>query len=350
MDIAFCINDKFVMPCGVLMLSIMHYNNAPITFHVFGNNISEQNKDTLKAIAERKENYKVRFHTITRESADKIRRLFSLQNHFQLSEETYYRLFIADSMAEGIRTVLYLDADMICTGSLDELFHTDLNDRPVGMCLDKKTAEIFTYNRLGYNPSEQYFNSGTMLINADYWKKNNVRDTLLENLSVNYKKYRYHDQDLMNAVYHGRICKIDPRYNVQPNFFYVFYWMNGEENGWLMEREQFCPKDGWAEIRSAVRHPAIIHFCGAKKPWHKESAYLFTSVWRYFYAKSPWKEMKLKSFYGAKKRIKRALKSVGQKLKIFKAEESIPYPPEAVAAMENILRALENDGDSHPLN
>ena len=87
------------------------------------------------------------------------------------TESICYRYLIPEIQEER---VLYLDADIVVDGKIDELYFSDFNGK---LLLAVKDCFI---NDIEYSPNiRPYFNSGVMLINNDLWRKLNITEKLL---------------------------------------------------------------------------------------------------------------------------------------------------------------------------
>lgn len=84
----------------------------------------------------------------------------------------YYRLAAACILPIDINKILYLDSDIIVRRSLHELWDTDVADYALGAVIDYVWGPGKDYVELP--PGTKYFNSGVMLINMDYWRRNQL--------------------------------------------------------------------------------------------------------------------------------------------------------------------------------
>ncbi|MTV61550.1 glycosyltransferase, partial [Streptococcus pneumoniae] len=84
-----------------------------------------------------------------------------------LSYATFFRYFIPNFVEES--RALYLDSDIIVTGSLDYLFDIELDGYALAAVEDS----------FGDVPSTN-FNSGMLLVNVDTWRDEDACSKLLE--------------------------------------------------------------------------------------------------------------------------------------------------------------------------
>ena len=98
----------------------------------------------------------------------------------RISKMVYGKFLIPELIKEY--KVLYLDSDVIVDQNLDQLFETNIENRPLYTVVDY------------FNPDQ--FNSGVLLINNRFWYNNNIGNQLLD-LG---KKYNLNNtQVMMNA-------------------------------------------------------------------------------------------------------------------------------------------------------
>ena len=103
-------------------------------------------------------------------------------------------------------------------------------------------------DRLGMK-SNKYFNAGVLFINLDNWRKNKVESSLQKLLFS--KKFEYHDQDILNLFFDGRVQELSSKLN---------YLLKANES-----------LDNQNIVDSFVEKEAILlHYIGASKPWDKK--------------------------------------------------------------------------------
>ena len=125
LHIAFGIIPNFFHPMCVTAISILE-NNPDITieFHVFAFFLPRQDQETLKTLENQ---YQTTFHLHLIDEDMFCTQYPGGKNVLLL------RLLMADMLRGQTDRFLYLDADMVCTGSLQELIHLNL-DSHIGHC------------------------------------------------------------------------------------------------------------------------------------------------------------------------------------------------------------------------
>lgn len=132
--------------------------------------------------------------------------------------------------------------------------------------------------RLGLGTDGFYFNCGVLLIDLEAWRAEEVIDKGVAYAVANPEKVIYCDQDVINALFHGRCLPLHPRWNALPHLWGVTprHQLNGFSEG-----------DADGEARE---HPAVVHFAGSgsAKPWNHRCTHPWANRYRKILATSPW--------------------------------------------------------------
>ncbi len=217
-----------------------------------------------------------------------------------ISQACYYRLFLAELLPEKVKKILYLDCDIIVRHDLQALWEIDLTDKAIGCVIDLYDRDISLYNRLHYPLERGYFNSGVLLVNLDYWRKENLSERFVKFIENNSNIIRSHDQDVLNCTLSEEKIELPLTYNFQSGFYFI------------RERYRF---DYWAfrnELERTLSDPAILHYTDFPKPWFKGCKHPFRSEFIKYYQLSPWGKMPLKKNKESfKKRFSCFLRKIG---------------------------------------
>lgn len=168
--------------------------------------------------------------------------------HGALSAAVYTRLLLAELMPT-VENVLYLDSDVVVLSDLSPLLSTDVSGVGVAAVQDH-------FWRHGPNDPDStgYFNSGVMLLNLEFWRRNS--------LQVRFESYvrnqfcRFWDQDALNYVCREAWLELDPRWN-------VFHFDEVGDPSWgsLAPRQT---RLWWSYLQ---RSAWIMHYVTGVKPW-----------------------------------------------------------------------------------
>jgi Lipopolysaccharide biosynthesis proteins, LPS:glycosyltransferases len=275
-DIVLCTDDNYVMPTAVLMTSIGHANKAlDIHYHIVTAGLSQASQDKL-ARNKGSERSSISYYTID----ESFLKNCPVRPGEHVSIATYFRLMLPTILPQSITKVLYIDGDIICIDSLEELWNTPLDGIAAAAAPDMRCNDIRNLNRLSLDRNDEYLNAGVMLINLDWWRQNDVQNKAIRFISENQDVCLFHDQDALNVVLHGYMQQFPIRYNLQEHFLEPF------EN-------QFISQAHYEDLQSALENPCLIHYTGFRKPWHRECVNPLKSAWLYVYSKTEWKGRKL---------------------------------------------------------
>jgi lipopolysaccharide biosynthesis glycosyltransferase len=257
-DIVACTDKWYVMPTGVMMLSVCVNNpNVDIVFHVIvDENVRHKDCDDLKDITDQFHGKSVMFYPVSK----KITRASYpvCRNWYFMPRIVYYRLWLAELLPESVEKVLYLDGDVIVRHSLLPLWNTDLNGCPIAAApVDYMGATNDFYSRVNESPLLGYFNAGVLLINVALWRERHVIKDFLGYMEHHAKDIRFYDQDVLNYVFMREKIFLPLKYNMQTGFYFKkpLYDTKYEE-----------------EVRKSFMDPVILHYTGAS-PWERYNRY-----------------------------------------------------------------------------
>lgn len=293
MDIVLTTDANYVMPCGVLLLSLCKSNaDCKITVHIIcDSSVTEKEKSELCQTVSSHPNVTLSFYHIEGELFENYP---SLRNAY-LSKAAYYRLFLTDILPEDIEKVLYLDCDLLILKSLSDLWNVDIRNVAVAAVIDSMECyHVEWYNRLRYNPSKLYFNSGVMLINLRYWRDHNALSQFMDYLATYRDRIVSHDQDILNVIFQDHKIMLPLEYNLQ--------------EGFLLKKRHFYYWDYASRFIEAVNDPVILHYT-VNKPWQITCIHPRKELFFEYCDQTLWKGFKLKK-YPIKKPLKRRIKEM----------------------------------------
>ena len=174
------------------------------------------------------------------------------------------RFSIGDFFHEYDRA-LYLDPDIIVTGSISELWNTDLAGRAVAAVPIPGSTRP---ELIGMAVESLYFNAGVMLFDLNAWRQRQYRDVCLRCLKANPEKAIDADQDILNLCLTNDWLPLPFRWNVITAFYLPWFDL------------RLLPE----EVEEIRREAKIIHFNGTAKPWNYFSEHPRRSeYWKYLH-------------------------------------------------------------------
>ena len=157
------------------------------------------------------------------------------KSHFTAS--IYYRLLLPSLLSGDVKKIIYLDSDTIVQSDLSTVYDIPMDGYSLAGAMDIKSSK--EAERIGVS---RYINSGVLLMNLDFWRRNLIDRKCLSWISVQ-KDLILGDQDAINIVCQSSI-----------------YVLGKEWNYCLDPRSTYSPD----ELKSAK----IVHFITSDKPWH----------------------------------------------------------------------------------
>ena len=140
---------------------------------------------------------------------------------------------------------------------------------------DSYNNRVDHYNRLRYPMCKGYFNAGVLLVDVDFWRRNNVLGASAEFAGSHADVLLCHDQDVLNCLFQDNKVILPLRYNMLNEY-------------WFSTR---CSVVSWqfdGQIADGQRHPVIVHFTGLPKPWFSNCRHPMKRAFEHYRALSPW--------------------------------------------------------------
>ena len=304
MNIAFCVNNDYVKYICVTIKSILENNSdAKICFHVLTDKILEKNKKLLYTTIASNEKISLKIYEIDDEPLQGLKTL-------KWTKYAWYRILLPLYLTK-VSKVLYLDADTLVVDSLDDLFNIDLTKNSIAGVLDGSAGNPEIYKRCCYPDEKLYICSGVLLINLDFWRKNNLTEKIIKWSKLNYNSIILPDQDSINHICQDSKLILPFRYGVLNDYF---------------KREFFYQPLYLKDLRECIEKPIIIHY--TDKPWYiNTEKHLLQSFWEYYNKRlnkpvykfiyfRPFFKTNAKGFYKVKTIIWRWLHPMGIKNKL----------------------------------
>ncbi|MEI6615712.1 MAG: glycosyltransferase family 8 protein [Cyanobium sp. ELA507] len=198
-----------------------------------------------------------------------------------ISIATYFRLLLPSILPPAMDRVLFIDCDVVVNGSLQELWATPLENRPLAAASDRNLP--MQRQRLEMADDAPYFNAGMMLINLEAWRREEVLSRGLAYAQENSHKLSNWDQDVLNHLFEKQALIVHQRWNAQSHLW-------GLDPNWLQEQGGLT-----LEEQEAHDNPAVIHFAGGgfAKPWNHRCPHPWKDRYREVQAMTPWANVPL---------------------------------------------------------
>lgn len=244
MNILLTINEKFVRQAVVLISSVQRHNAGPLQVYIACETLSEESAELLKRFCGELD---IELKLVKRS----LSVLRELRTAGPFPAEVYLRLLAHEFVDE--ERVLYLDADILCLGSLEALYTVSLGEGcPIAACAQERKFcckeallsnwDLRTAERGGY------FNSGVLLMDLSAFRKKGITaETWVQTAAGLSPNYLF-DQGLLNARFAKQALLLPSE---QFNYRYGKELLQGVDLG---KTEDIC----------------LLHFAGEAapyKPW-----------------------------------------------------------------------------------
>lgn len=244
-DIAYCVDNNVVKQSLVSVVSVLRNNTIrQLNVHYVYTKLSSQNLNSMHAFEQKHSNLKIVLHEV---NDKRLESLFS-RKYTKITPVGYGRFLFAEALPE-LEKVLYIDTDIVCVGDFSHLWNLNINNMfaaavpeypswySTGLTRNQEKARLFIARE------NEMVNSGVMLFNLEYIRKENIVDKLFmaDKLIINRMNQ---DQDIYNVVFEGKMKMLPVTYNMTA--------LNYTQN--------------LTKIFNAV----FIHYTGPNKPWNKK--------------------------------------------------------------------------------
>jgi len=184
------------------------------------------------------------------------------------TREMYYRLLAYKYLPPSLDKILYLDPDILVINRIRQLYETDLSGYLYAAAYHNRipVKEINKVRLLEYE-IEEYFNSGVLLMNLKLQQEQIKEDEIYAFVTKYKNRLILPDQDILNSLYSKNIWKLDELiYNYDTRYY--------KYNKLLSK--------GQINMDYIFDNTVILHFCGKKKPWHKNYSGEFHSLYKHY--------------------------------------------------------------------
>lgn len=256
-------DDNYAQHAAVTAASILLHTAEPqrVFLYILSDGISEVKQQKIEATINE---LKGRVQLIAVDG-DAIKSFTS--GH--ISKAAYLRLMIPELLPDSVQKAIYFDTDLVVTGDVADFWQLPLAGHPVGATID---LGIMSSNRsrrekhesIGLNESEDYFNSGVMVIDVSQWRDKNYGAEVLAEITMH--QFRHHDQDGLNKVFKNNWQELPLRWNIIPPVFSLPL--------------KILRSTKWRKkALDALKNPAVIHWGGRYKPWEFACQKAFNGVY-----------------------------------------------------------------------
>lgn len=275
-------DNNYAMVTGVSIASLCINNShlADINIYLIDDGISEDNLEKIRKLVCRYNR-----NLVVVDSSPIKQKLIELNvQPWRGTYTTYYKLFAASQLELPTDRVLQLDGDTIINGKLDELLSLDLSN---SVCAATRDCVLTSYKKaIGLKRDEYYYNCGVMLINVDYWKRNNCTGRIIDHLNNVRNKYFVVDQDIVNVLFRNEITYISATYNFNACFY--LYGVDRTFSIYDLTDDIYIPKK---ELKGILETGPVINHCMSAmcgRPWEHDSIHPQNDLFDHYLKLTEW--------------------------------------------------------------
>ena len=174
-------------------------------FYILDSGMEEDNKDKIRNLKNRFNNFKIEFIKIDPEKDLENIEYKNACHHVSIS--TYNRFLIHEIKPE-LEKIIYLDVDIIALGDINTLYECKLDGYSLGAVPENESNQKHKIE-LSLDLQHQYFNAGVLLINNRDFDSKKLFDT-----EKSYRdKLKWADQDVLNIVFANNYKILDKKFN-----------------------------------------------------------------------------------------------------------------------------------------
>lgn len=265
-NLLFSLNERYIYPLKTLIKSIViQHPEDSFCMYLLHADIPDETIDELRQFIEKDGNT---LNPIQSKNFFKPSDKIAITRYYAI--EMYLWMFAPYLLPEDVERVLYLDPDIICVNDLKPFYNKPFNGHSfVATNYKYKTKWIQPFNnlRLRNFESDDYFNSGVVLMNLNKLRKIENADHIVEAIRENKPFLILPDQDIFNLVFVNDIAEEDWRiYNMNPKVFEKLKIL-------------FPQKYNYDKVNDDV---VFIHYSGKHKPWNERYRYKYALGKYYF--------------------------------------------------------------------
>ena len=257
--IGYCVNRKMLKPLCVSVFSAASACpvDRPLHIWVFHTDLSTRDQYELREVLRP---FAGHYHLNLRPIDTST---FSGLNGLHGQVVPFGKALIPNMLRQEVDRLIYLDADTVVLGGLDELYDTDLASYTMGAVSYEtfgQTQQAQFFLEEGLDLGERAFNSGVMLLNVQQWVDLNITQQVVDLIHRHHYRYRGADQPILNLVFYRNFMPLRIRFNKRAS--------------------ASLPLD------SAEVNDGIIHFVGIPKPfdlagrWANKNFHIYSDVCR----------------------------------------------------------------------
>lgn len=213
MNILISVNESYLDKAEIMLLSVRKNTREKLDIYLLNHSLDEHHISRFCKFLAR-HNMSLHIVNVSNTNFDGM----TLGNaHFSI--EMYYRILAQYLLPKDLDRILWLDADIVALKDIKHFYNQSFDEKAMVVCPDSKYNSkliVDIKNNLGLPKEYIYFNSGVLLLNLTYLRKNISLENIISLSKEIENKLIYPDQDILNYIYHNKIKYAEwQKYNFQ---------------------------------------------------------------------------------------------------------------------------------------
>jgi lipopolysaccharide biosynthesis glycosyltransferase len=288
MNLLYGTNAGYCEQTAVSMRSVFE-NNRDMELHVYllCENVPEELRRKLCSVGDAFDNTEITCMDAGT-YLEPLKRAFHMKA-WRGSSVQYIYACICDAFPT-LNRILWLDGDVICRGSLRELWETKMPEACLAAGLDCTPFLALLVDKPFYN-TPFYFNAGVLLFDLQNCRRHELQERCRNILRGYGRKLRFCDQSMLNlALPPELVQRLDLRWNYPAGISRSA--MNFVARRSSQEKITFTT----GELNDSLADLRLLHYIGGSlptKPWFAEYRSPFRLDYLKYRARTPWQEKPL---------------------------------------------------------
>lgn len=284
MNVVFCSSDLYAKCTGVAIYSLLENNKSLKELNLFVLT-TDMTKGHQQMLVDMCGIYGRKITVIEAlETLEQAQRDLNLLD-FKGGLNTYARAMANRFMPAEVNKALFIDSDLMITGSLADLETLDMDDNIVaGVYEISVMIADLCYEDLDLlNQCSHYINYGVAYINLENWRRFDGDGMIRRCVAEAKEPFRIAEQSILNLVFKDHTMILPVKYN----FSTALHGISYETICKWYQRKIVFEKN---EYEEAVAHPIIVHFIGDyfNRPWYEDNICRYKDEYLKYYKASPW--------------------------------------------------------------
>lgn len=284
MNVVLCSSDLYAKCTGIAVYSLLVNNKElqELNIYVLTTDMSYEHQQMLVDMCR---NYGRTIHVIEAlETLEKAQKDLNLLD-FKGGLNTYARAIANKFMPQEIKKALFIDSDLMVTGSLAALESLQMGDNIVAGVYEISVmiADLCYEDLELLNSCPHYINYGVAYINLENWRKFDGDEKIRQCVNASKKPFRVAEQSILNLAFKDYTMILPVKYNFSTALHGIPYETICK---WYQRKKVFDKE----EYEEAVKSPVIVHFIGDyfNRPWYNNNICRYKDEYLKYYKASPW--------------------------------------------------------------